>query len=1217
MLQKLFLPAAIFLISVMAQAQEVIFSENFDVCALSEKWSVDLRGNQNAVWGVGFPQNSRAEGKSINGTCMLFIDDDLTGDKTAPFVLRITSGWFDGSGFSDLFFKALVHFRRDKTEIFRIIIDNGKKEHIIREFRNVNFTGSKFSDYGQVMSDISLIATDSMRIILEYDDDNVWGWWAGIDDIEVTGIRGGNIVMGENFNECRLPEGWQTEIVTGKDDWKFGKFHDGKTIDGSCFVFFNDDILGENNPISRIRLYSPYFDASEYSDYTLTYDLTYRTYEPTEYIQLYVDNGREWQSVKTYTTDFGGPEINKSKRDSISLSAFRSERIRLIWEYNDGGWAWWAGMDNVKVTGSGSIHDRCNKALALSADGGCIAFDNTYALSTAEINIPDPEGGHGYLYYTLSTDESTDYRLSTQSLFNDRIEIFSGSCEQPERLQSVNRDEYGFKGESLYFYAEPGKSYFARVSGYQAEFGYKAGRGCIRLEKKADPVPLPSADLCHDAISLTSGADCAPAKNIKAIMHGPVPKDNHRSRADIWYKFIPQEAGDYEFLSECDFSESLAVYTGNCEGLTEINASYSGKNISIPQAQPGEVYFIQVTGFFSTLEGFVCGRIVHKPDISSPNDECIHAVPLVLNNTCLTYSNRGATHSEVRPSCDAYSLNDVWFTFFADNTGVVYLRVKTDFERIISVFEGQCNSLKSVYCEKQGHHCNGYVQLAGLKPGKQYYLMVGAVKAQTGIDYGNICVQLSNVPVVQDKLKLQVSQECVSRGAVLFTPEVEGGNGMVMVEGPGIQAPVAGGQTYYLEARDQEGCVAAIPVQAATCNDFGCTIAVSPERKHVSCFGMQDGSIALDITGGLGQYQTVWNTGHMGTKIENIPAGTYIATITDGSGCELVQAFTVSQPAQIVSNYEITNPACFGDSTGAVSLFVTGGVSPFTYLWSDGSTEDRLLNVPAGTYSLLIRDVTDCVVEEQYTITQPDALAAQAEIMPVRCPGENSGSIVLSLRGGTAPYKWTWSNGSTQTHLTELSGGNYNLSVTDRNNCMLSTSFEVPAPDDFVLTLLSANLTITDDLPAYIHVALTGGTPPYDFIWSRDGIATGQYLSSINIFETGIYRLTAKDSRGCVFESQSWVIDAVSAVDDRSGSAPFVLYPNPASDFIYVHFDRNTPMQSLKILDANGALIRTIDPGILHKPGLQLSVQDLTPGYYTLEYAGPEGRYKAGFVRIR
>ncbi|MBK8348582.1 MAG: hypothetical protein IPL08_13580 [Saprospiraceae bacterium] len=87
---------------------------------------------------------------------MLFIDDDLTGDKTPPFNLRI-SAYFDGRDYSDITFRCRVYFRRDKTDLHKIIVDNGEREHVIREFKGGNYSDEKFSELHRFVSDLSFI----------------------------------------------------------------------------------------------------------------------------------------------------------------------------------------------------------------------------------------------------------------------------------------------------------------------------------------------------------------------------------------------------------------------------------------------------------------------------------------------------------------------------------------------------------------------------------------------------------------------------------------------------------------------------------------------------------------------------------------------------------------------------------------------------------------------------------------------------------------------------------------------------------------------------------------------------------------------------------------------------------------------------------------------------------------------------------------------------
>ncbi|MBK8548154.1 MAG: hypothetical protein IPL63_12525 [Saprospiraceae bacterium] len=191
------------------------------------------------------------------------------------------------------------------------MIDNGKEEIVLREFKGANAGGDAFDKYIEMKTDISFYASDSMRIIIEYDDDSQWGWWAGIDNILVTASGSGNIVLGETFNGCAKPENWQTEIVNGVDDWQFDIFYDNRSIDGTCFAFFNDDILGENAPLSKIRLYSPFLTANNTANIRLNRFHFSESTNKMNTFSFYIDNGKEWIPVKTYNGDVGGPNVDQ------------------------------------------------------------------------------------------------------------------------------------------------------------------------------------------------------------------------------------------------------------------------------------------------------------------------------------------------------------------------------------------------------------------------------------------------------------------------------------------------------------------------------------------------------------------------------------------------------------------------------------------------------------------------------------------------------------------------------------------------------------------------------------------------------------------------------------------------------------------------------------------------------------------------------------------
>src|SRR5206468_5366504 len=123
---------------------------------------------------------------------------------------------------------------------------------------------------------------------------------------------------------------------------------------------------------------------------------------------------------------------------------------------------------------------------------------------------------------------------------------------------------------------------------------------------------------------------------------------------------------------------------------------------------------------------------------------------------------------------------------------------------------------------------------------------------------------------------------------------------------------------------------------------------------------------------------------------------------------------------------------CFGNATGSVDLTVSGGTAPYTYAWSNGATTQDLTGLTAGTYNVTVTDANGCTATASATLIQPAAaLTASTTQVNVQCFGNATGSVDLTVSGGTAPYTYAWSNGATTQDLTRLTAGAYNVTVTD------------------------------------------------------------------------------------------------------------------------------------------------------------------------------------------
>ena len=172
------------------------------------------------------------------------------------------------------------------------------------------------------------------------------------------------------------------------------------------------------------------------------------------------------------------------------------------------------------------------------------------------------------------------------------------------------------------------------------------------------------------------------------------------------------------------------------------------------------------------------------------------------------------------------------------------------------------------------------------------------------------------------------------------------------------------------------------------------------------------------------------------SSIGNIASGNYTVTITDGNGCSIIRTGTVTATLPpVVVQSTLTNVLCNGDSTGAITISVSNGTSPFTFLWSNGAATQNISNLKNGSYTVTVTDANGCTNSRSFTITQPTFLSlANVSIVNATC-GQANGSAQLNPSGSVSPYSYLWSDGSTTNQLINVSAGTYTVTVTDANGC--------------------------------------------------------------------------------------------------------------------------------------------------------------------------------------
>lgn len=381
---------------------------------------------------------------------------------------------------------------------------------------------------------------------------------------------------------------------------------------------------------------------------------------------------------------------------------------------------------------------------------------------------------------------------------------------------------------------------------------------------------------------------------------------------------------------------------------------------------------------------------------------------------------------------------------------------------------------------------------------------------------------ITEPPVLTLALVNQTNVLCFGAATGAITVNVGGGTPTYNFAWTGPNGFVSANQnltnipagTYNLLVTDDAGCTQNLTVTITQPAE----IIITANKTDITCFGANNASITVSVTGGNAPYQIGWSNLGTGFFQDNLPAGNYTITITDASNCVKVLTVNIPEAPIFDINPVVTNVSCFGANDGSINLNFVGGIAPITLVWSDGATSGTTRNnLGLGTYTVTITDSKPCVITETFTIVEPQSLILSANIINAfDCNVANSGAINLLVSGGTAPFTYNWSNGATTEDLTNLPAGNYQVTVTDARGCSQTASYSINRQPPIVITVDTETIADCDaeEVKQVFEAQVTGGVPPYQLTWSS-GTVSGANNEFMETTQSGTVILNVTDGQGC------------------------------------------------------------------------------------------------------
>ncbi|MBK8563563.1 MAG: SprB repeat-containing protein [Saprospiraceae bacterium] len=262
-------------------------------------------------------------------------------------------------------------------------------------------------------------------------------------------------------------------------------------------------------------------------------------------------------------------------------------------------------------------------------------------------------------------------------------------------------------------------------------------------------------------------------------------------------------------------------------------------------------------------------------------------------------------------------------------------------------------------------------------------------------------------------------------------------------------------------------------------------------------------------------------------------AGNYTVTVTDANSCTATQSATLTDPPAIIVQLSANDATCFGGDNGNVTSTVSGGSQPLDFLWNNNASTIIINNLSEGDYCLTVTDDNGCTSTACEAVEQPTELQLTTDPTNIGCLG-TTGSVDLSVTGGTPSYQFIWDNGEATEDLSALVAGGYTVTVTDANNCSRTASVIIQQNDLANLMLIQTGVSCKDGSDGSIQASASGGAGSFTFAWSGPGGYDETTPNPTGLL-AGLYYVTATDAIGCA------ITDSIEVTEDNVLNADFQL----------------------------------------------------------------------------
>ena len=235
--------------------------------------------------------------------------------------------------------------------------------------------------------------------------------------------------------------------------------------------------------------------------------------------------------------------------------------------------------------------------------------------------------------------------------------------------------------------------------------------------------------------------------------------------------------------------------------------------------------------------------------------------------------------------------------------------------------------------------------------------------------------------------------------------------------------------------------------------------SISLVSSNNLCHNDSSGQITANISGGTAPYTYIWDDeiNQTTATATGLIVGTYLCQVTDNNGCMVFGNASVNEPELLTGNLSAIQASC-GNNNGLIISTISGGTSPYTYLWNDGNNQitSVALGLQPGQYTVDVTDANGCTFSSMEEIFPSDSIIVAAIIRNASCDATANGEVEITINGGSPPYSIDWSTGDTSLLVEDLLAGNYSVQIADAAGCMRNESIIIGSESSNCLIIPTA-----------------------------------------------------------------------------------------------------------------------------------------------------------------